>query len=313
MVYIKSILSAFFIAGGILTFSIGVFSRGLPDVVGPPAEEWKQTLHFENIGRLHLENRNGGLRIFPAEGNSVVVTAQIRIYLREQKQDDWESYQRKLLQVIRNGSELILVSEPGEIPSSVEIWIDYNIRIPQQCDLEIKNDNGNVWIEPGAGAIQIDGLNSDITVKRNDGKLDIHTLNGRIRAYGLKQDAVLHTVNGSIYCYMNGDNFLDVKTTNGLIVAHLKGPNRKKWHLQTQNGSVTAVLSNYDNIGFSAQTSRGKIKSDLPMIVEAGDIGAKEIKGIFRGHQSLNENNAKVLFIQTLNGNIWFTREKTPG
>ncbi len=305
---LKSVIAAVMVATLVLIIAIRIVAPGLPRVVGPPVIQQEEQFRWDGPNELALRNADGIVRITKSSGNAIEGTARIRIYLREPGYESEATlHAADMVHITKEEKRVEIISETTTRPDFLEVYVDYEFRIPPGVDLDIVNDNGNVWIGDGAGEVSVQGRNADIVVERPRGAVEASTLNGRIRADFLPDGAVLDTVNGNIYAHLEG-GALEATTTNGAIVLHMLGSDPKEGHLRSQNGGITVAADNHMPLSVDAHTEYGSVRSDLPVDVTQGMEGRQRLIG-YVGNDDSPYPPAK-LHIETLNGNIWLTHAR---
>ncbi len=140
-----------------------------------------------------------------------------------------------------------------------DIRIDYEIYIPSNIDIEVENVHGN---------ITSGDLNNDIKIDLVHGDVDLENYTGRI----------------------------DCEITNGSFSGKIDST--KGIDLNTINGNVTLILSNYMNVNLRAETVNGRISNenlDFRLV-------DKE-RNIFKGKLG-NSDLKSDIKIETVNGKI---------
>ncbi len=154
--------------------------------------------------------------------------------------------------------------------------VSFEVSIPQQADLDITTDNGDV---------RVDGVQGTQKIWTDNGNLDLRVVSGRLN---------LETDNGDIDI-MGASVSLQATTDNGNIdfSGRLIGESHS---LTTDNGNIQVTLPKDSQLQIDARTDNGNIRSSLPLQIQ-GDLG--------RNHWSviLNAPTAR-LSIETQNGNI---------
>ncbi len=300
---LKSVLTAATVTVMVLACSIVFIAPQLRmSVVGAPAVQEQRHYAFDNVKRLQLENNDGALRVRSHDGDAVEVEAHITMYTYSPEDEPMarEYMESVLVPETANGA-LTLISEPGERPGELEVFVDYTIHVPFGTDLHINNGNGNVWVGRGSGQVTVQGRNADIEVFAPEGEVTARTTNGRIRVLEAPQGADLETVNGNVYAHMRGGR-LRADSTNGAVVARVLDAGVEACDLTSRNGGITVILSE-PSAEVYAETGRGSVQSDLPLSPEAV-TQRRYMRGVIGGGETQ-------LNLDTLNGNIWI-RGNTP-
>lgn len=164
--------------------------------------------------------RNGGVRVFGWDRDSVHVTA------RMQAQDRTDDEARELLSRIRIVADGRSVRAEG--PSTggeYEGWsVSFYVYVPRRFDLDLEAHNGGLSV---AGV---------------SGKLDLRTQNGSVALAGVGGDVRAHTQNGSLNIQLTGSRWdgagLDAETRNGSVRLGVPDQYAAQLETGTVNGSI---------------------------------------------------------------------------
>jgi hypothetical protein len=164
--------------------------------------------------------RNGGVRVFGWDRDSVQVTA------RMMAQDRTDSEARELLSRVRIVADGRSVRADGpSTDGDYEGWsVSYYVYVPRRFDLDLEAHNGGLSVAGVAG------------------KLALDTHNGSVALVDVGGDVRAHTQNGSLNVQLIGNQWdgtgLDAETRNGSV--RLAVPERYAAQLETGtvNGSI---------------------------------------------------------------------------
>lgn len=105
----------------------------------------------------------------------------------------------------------------------LSVNINYKLRVPQDCRLQIDNTNGSVEISTVEGEIRLETTNGKIIANDIGGTVEGHTTNGSIRtqisSIASRGSIQFTTTNGSIETSLPGNASFELRarTTNGSI------------------------------------------------------------------------------------------------
>lgn len=164
--------------------------------------------------------RNGGIRVWGWDGDSVRVTA------RMQAQSRSDAGAAALLKEIRvNADGRRVQAEGPSTRGDDEGWsVSYAVLVPRRFDLDLDASNGG------------------LAVSGVSGKLELRTTNGSVALSEVGGDVHARTQNGSLNVQLSGSRWdgsgLDAETRNGSV--RLSVPERYAAHLETGtvNGSI---------------------------------------------------------------------------
>ncbi len=183
------------------------------------------------VGRLNVDaGRNGGLSIKGWLRSEVLVRARV------EARAESESAAALLASQVAIDASGGQVHATGPETANNSWWsISYEIFVPQNSDLDLKAYNGGLSISDVRGQIRFDGHNGGVRLTRVAGDVSGATVNGG--------------VNVELAGAMWEGRQLDVKTLNGGV--NLAVPSSYSAHVQ-------------------AETERGGVHSDFPVVPETG-------------------------------------------
>jgi hypothetical protein len=115
--------------------------------------------------------------------------------------------------------------------------------------LRVSDSSGNVTVSNVKGDIRISTASGDIRVTKLGGRVDASTASGSIEILGATSETKAHTVSGHIT--VQGDT-----GKSGY------------WELKSVSGNVDLTVPHSAAFYFSADSSSGTIRTDIPIIIE---------------------------------------------
>jgi DUF4097 and DUF4098 domain-containing protein YvlB len=198
-------------------------------------ETFQKNITFESGGFLSLTNTNGDIEIISWEKNEVEIIAYKKV--RAEDRETAEKLMKKLVVEVQESSDEIIVetryprsSSSGGIFSwlfgrgNASFSVEYEIKVPENIDLNIHTTNGGVKIEKITGRLRLESTNGKIHAREINGLTRCKTTNGNIKVefddVSEGDEMTFRTTNGSIKLYLPEDYAADdveLKTTNGRI------------------------------------------------------------------------------------------------
>ena len=178
--------------------------------------------------------RNGGIRVFGGDGETVKVTA------RMQAQAHTDARAQDLLQRVRIVADGRSVRADGpSTDGDGEGWsVSYFVFVPRRFDLDLEAHNGGLAV-------------SNVT-----GKLDLRTHNGGLSLEGVGGDVRAQTQNGGLNVVLTGTRWdgtgLDAETRNGGV--RLSVP--EQYAAQLETGTVNGSIRTDIPVTLSGRISR---------------------------------------------------------
>ncbi|MCC6797571.1 MAG: DUF4097 family beta strand repeat protein [Candidatus Hydrogenedentes bacterium] len=287
----------------LLTVSVRVVAHKLPPLVGGADVQETRNFAHANPGSLKLDSTDGIVFITPSPGTSITGSAVIRAFRRgNTTEEQLRGYVAGLVQIREDQSALVIQTEPGPRNADYDLFVHYDINVPQGTNLEVTSNNGNVWIRPGCGNVKIAGRNSDIDIAKPMGSVHAESVNGRIQLAEAPAGGTLRTVNGDVYAEVAGGK-LDAATDNGVIHAKLLGAAVEEASLTSQNGGVNLRMPDTSSASITATALRGSVESQLAVDTSGGAHQPRYLKG------KIGDGRARIN-LDTLNGNIVIARSE---
>jgi putative adhesin len=134
--------------------------------------------------------------------------------------------------------------------------------------IALREVSGNAKVDTSGGSIEGDALS---------GTLDARTSGGSIRLDKVRGDLLAHTSGGSIRIDDAGGK-VDARTSGGSVdVAFGKG-NARGGELSTSGGGIRVAVDPSVNLDLEADTSSGRVVSDVP-ITTSGTLSSSHLHG----------------------------------
>ena len=186
-------------------------------------DEWKRSYKLSKGGTLEIRNTNGQIRVEPAEGDTVEVTATriVKAPTEEQAKRTLEDF--KIAETV--SPESVLVDSTGlRMAINRSRRVDYMARVPRGTRVVLKSTNG------------------DIDVRDLGGMFRAETTNGGIKARAIEGGAQVETTNGSVDLEFAGlgDDGVRCSTTNGTIALTLPQDVKARFTATVTNGDISA-------------------------------------------------------------------------
>ena len=312
-------------------------------------ESFQETLPQEEATKLSVSNRNGNIEVSPWQEEKIRIEAIKKIKAANKKKA--REYAEELkIEISREGRKIIIRTIRPELEERRGFWgifriskgeiqakVDYNIRVPEKLDLNLRSRNGSIKTggiqgdvtgETRNGGIQIDDVEGEIfarsrnggiqmsnisgpvDVETRNGKISLSeiigsvetvTRNGNIRVDQADEDVSAHSRNGSISLLKIGGS-VNASTRNGKIWTEITGKSFQGCDLSTRNATITLIVPGSLSADLDVYTRNGKVNTELPVAV-FGTSSRGELKG------KINQGGPP-LRLRTRNGNIAIRKSK---
>jgi DUF4097 and DUF4098 domain-containing protein YvlB len=213
------------------------------------------------IEQLSVDTNYGDIIIKGADANGCDVSAKITAQAPTTDEAKSLAEQTKIT-LEPQGKILFVRAQKPETKKNSSISISYTITVPKNTGLECKSSYGNIRLANTIGDVTANTSYGDVTVETVSGKLRLNTSYGKVDC---KQ----------ITCadFSANSSFGDV-----LVAFSNACPNDLKVKIATSYGDIDADVP-LDFAGdVSIDTSFGKIKTDLAIVVK-GELGKSHLSG----------------------------------
>jgi len=248
-----------------------------------PTETHEDSFIVAGSSRVVVNSVNGNIKINAGLGNEVLVQATLR---------DAPKVKYELSQV---GNTIIV-----DVQTSKRWWVfgsagaDVTLTVPPQTDVELDTSNGFIELHGLEGSGSLKSSNGKIVLDNMKGNFEGRTSNGRIEVNTVAGSVILKTSNGKIDVRGVRGEF-DIDSSNGSVFYRGNLTEGGSNRLVTSNGDVVVELQGKPSVVLDAETSNGKVTSELPILAT---VTSKE-----RLVGKIGEGEAD-LYIRTSNGDI---------
>lgn len=143
--------------------------------------------------------------------------------------------------------------------------VDYQILTPEESNLEIRTNLGNVIIEKIKGEVKIDVMDAPVWITDVAGYLNVRSLNSKLEISGAQGIIQTLTVSGDIVFRRLNSGSVTAVSTLGNIVYEGNFLNGGKYNFQTNEGVISVYCPEQASVEWDARTVKGAIESNLPI------------------------------------------------
>jgi DUF4097 and DUF4098 domain-containing protein YvlB len=255
---------------------------------------------FAKGGRLHLENKNGSIRISGQE------TAECRIKATVEVKAGSERKRNELMEDVK----LEVKPEKGGASVDVEhrklrwgesVRVDFEITVPKQASVELANGNGDIDISDIAGDIEaatgngfigLDETDGDVKLSVGNGKVTLDETefgkckvsvgNGKITGKGISGDIKFTVGHGSVKVSYakNAHGAINAEVELGMGGIDFRGPDGLSAEVEatTAMGSIDTALPLKRSKDMMAGTVRGTVGKGEGKVKLATSMGSIKIE-----------------------------------
>lgn len=243
-----------------------------------PAEEKvvELPLNIKSGKTLRLERTNGDVDIKGgADEAKVVVKAKVRGRDREDARLKAEAFTPVIEEhdgslVIRQSSEAVEERLDVQIPNDVNL----DIRI-ESGDVRIRDTNGSLRLEAKSGDIDAQDLKGtieittaagDVDVKRSESSLcEIENKSGDVTIQSLKGNLMVRSASGDVRCREMDGSAISIETVSGDIDLDVAQPMNGAINIRTVSGDVLMDLASGSSCRVTLSSVNGSVSSRIDL------------------------------------------------
>lgn len=255
-------------------------------------------ISFSSGGSLKIECEDGDIGIKSWDKDSIKIKTTKKLTLLKFFGSEWFSknenyidniFKKATVDLEKEGNFLkVEVKEPSVIRGGINL--DLDILIPQNTNIEIHNEDGDIDIKEIVGDISVKSEDGDINLSVVDGSFFLETEDGNINLNEVSGDGEAETEDGNM-------EFLDVtgsiagKTDDGRIkcrVKEFKIPS--EIYIKSGDGNIEIEIPEHPELSiFAVSSGDGNIESDFPL-----SVSENETKGKIKIKLFVEDGNIKI-------------------
>jgi len=170
----------------------------------------------------------------------------------------------------QNGNRIELVTHvlrPDVSPA--ELQANYELFVPEETELEIKNDSGLVSVARVYADISVDTVLAKVELTDVSGVLTVHTVDGSFTCTRCVGRIEFTSTSGGARFLQPTTRSLRAQTFSGeLFYDGLFAPNGN-YRLTTASGPIEMVLSEKDSVKLSAHSRQGNVQNQVQLKPES--------------------------------------------
>ena len=241
---------------------------------------------------IAVRNKSGKITIKSWQKNEVLVVAT---HASEKTEVDAE----------QGGNRVDIVTHLlSEDAGPADLRADYEITVPEESELQIRNDSGDVFVEHVSGDMTFDTVAADVDLQEVAGYLVIKTVSGSLVCKSCAGKIEVTSISGNFRIIQPITNNVLARTYSGSIFfdgAFLPGGT---YVMTSYSGLIEVRFSESDSFRLNAASLYGKVENDAVLKQPQHNTqpaGPSKFKSAFFG--TLNQGEARVE-LSSFNGTI---------
>lgn len=181
----------------------------------------------------------------------------------------------------------------GLLPA--ELRTDYQITVPEESQLQVRTDSGNVLVERVFGDLSFDTVAADLELQEVAGYLMVKTIGGSLLCVRCAGRIEFSSISGSARLLQPVSSYVRLHTTSGNIFFDGDFLRGGLYVLKTSNGPIEVLFSEGDSFELNATSLSGRVNNEAslkprlhPRVTSTPNLGSRILSGIH------NEGSAKV-------------------
>ena len=179
------------------------------------------------------------------------------------------------------------------------VSVSYVVRVPHRFNVDLETSGGNIAVDDLDGRAKLNTAGGNLSIGRVTGEVDANTSGGNISVDGSNANVAVNTsggninlgrIGGTVIATTSGGNIsveevngdLTAKTSGGQISARLATQPQGRCVLKTSGGGITVYLADGIAVNLEAETSAGRVHSDVTVSI-SGEIKKDRLRGTING------------------------------
>lgn len=251
---------------------------------------------YVGIKSVRIANDMAPLTILPAEGNEVIIEAELSV-----QDSDEEFVFEDHVQVNYADHELTIEFDEcselresyfGVSKSSLKVFIPQGIEIKAESDnlplflhnlespLEVSNENGPISVNNCQGVKELENENGPIKIHNCSGNLSVKLENGPLSAEALQgEELKVESENGAVKLRDCSFGKVEIRSENGVIYYESLPVEDGDFSFENENGVVNLVLPDDFDFELDAETELGTLRCGFEAEITKTDGHYHVLKG----------------------------------
>jgi DUF4097 and DUF4098 domain-containing protein YvlB len=146
--------------------------------------------------------------------------------------------------------------------SPAEMKADYEITVPEETELQIKNDAGMIVVERVSGELTFETVAADMQVQEVAGLLVVKSVGGSLVCIRCASRIEASTIGGNLRFVQPFSTYIKAKTTSGSIFFEGRILSSGSYMFNNTLGPIELRLDENDSFLLSAKSAQGKVELD---------------------------------------------------
>ena len=150
----------------------------------------------------------------------------------------------------------------SENVSAAELEANYEITVPEQAELQIRNDSGDVVVEHVSGDMTFDTVAAGVELQEVAGSLVVKTVSGSLTCIRCAGRIEVNSISGSFRLVQPVSSNVRAQTYSGNIFFDGAFQRGGTYILKNYTGTIEVLFSQSDSFDLSANSMQGTVEND---------------------------------------------------
>jgi hypothetical protein len=142
--------------------------------------------------------------------------------------------------------------------------IDYEIRVPRACAIELETADGDITVEGTTGDVTIRSESGDVTLLSLRGNCAVRTVSGELSAEDISGRLAFNTASGDLTVERSSLASCEVESASGDAEVETSLAREGQYRLKTSSGDLQLRIPSGAGASISLHTESGDVECDLP-------------------------------------------------
>jgi DUF4097 and DUF4098 domain-containing protein YvlB len=142
--------------------------------------------------------------------------------------------------------------------------IEYDIRVPKTCTVEVRQATGDVTLEGTSGEVNVQSHEGDVTLLSIDGTCRVRTASGDLSAERIRGRLIANTASGEVTVEESALSGFEVETVSGDAEIETSLADGGHYIFRTVSGSLELGIPKDAGATVVLRTQQGDVECDLP-------------------------------------------------
>lgn len=149
--------------------------------------------------------------------------------------------------------------------TSAEMQANYELHVPEETELEIKNDSGSVAVQKVYSDISVDTVLSTVELTDVSGVLTVHTVDGSFLCLRCVGRIQFTSFSGGARFLQPTTQSLHAQTLSGQLLFDGQFRPNGSYILKTSSGAIDVLMSDKDSVKLSAHSRKGAVENQVSL------------------------------------------------